>query len=598
MLHRGPSSKAASTVVKYGDFAFHENGLPTPFVTMDQEMLNDHSGRWGRVDNITINGIISGQHFSGESNYGSGLIGLQSGLIDAFSADFNNFVIQDSGSPDMDTVYSGDDCIIGGISFEESRYNMILGYSVNLRAFQYGYFEHKYGVLDPVDEFSYDEQQEDEVVTLTHNVSARGFRSGDAQAFDNAKDFVISRTGLSKKVAPHFITTGADGENCDTWVLRNQSETIDRVNATYSVSELYEMDPSGCNPVVVKYTCSLESGIQDDFVRGSIQGEVNAGKTGTMTQARNRLKSLDMYNLFTGAINIPSTEIDFYKIPVTFNSEEVSVGTKGEKKITFNASYDNNNLFNNNNYFFKYNPGGSSGGPCYFDYNVDVSFDEVTEVASVNLNGTIKARGNLAERINKSNDFLTNYLSTGDNGTGRLRDLANEVYQGISGDLNISGYALNIFPNSLSIVSGNKGNINISASYDNSDRIYDPKIRGSSYSIDVKTALPVYKPRASVNENGAFGIYETNVFNREVVNINGQVIPDHRASSLEKDNTVEASGSGIINTVRTALVSGQNKRLESDTSSRSETDGSLSFGNSYSFDSSGVYVKANTKLST
>ena len=71
-------------------------------------------------------------------------------------------------------------------------------------------------------------------------------------------------------------------------------------------------------------------------------------------------------------------------------------------------------------------------------------------------------------------------------------------------------------------------------------------------------------------------------------------MPDHRASSLAKDDTIEASGSGIVNTVRTALVSGTNKRIEADTSNRSETDGALSFGTTFSFDSSGVYEEANT----
>ncbi|HAI40007.1 MAG TPA: hypothetical protein DCM40_18880, partial [Maribacter sp.] len=461
-------------------------------------------------------------------------------------------------------------------------------YTINLQAHQSGYFSSSYGVLDPVDEFSYDEQQEDEIVTLTHNVSARGFRVGATQAFDNAKNFVVGRTGISGKINSEFVTTG----NCDSWVLKTQSETIDRVNATYSVSEIYEMDPSGCNPVVVKYNCTLESGIQDDFVRGTIQGEVNGGKTGLMSDVRTRFEQVDIYDLFTGSIS--QSNLDFFKIPVSYNSEEVTAATNGERKITFNATYDNDNLFDdNNNTFFQY-----GSGPCYFDYNVEISHDETTEVATVSLNGNVKARGNLQERIKSANEFLNNDLSTGDNGTGRLRDLANEVYQGISGDLGINGYPLNIFPNSLSIVSGNKGAVSITTTFDNSDRIFDSKIRGSSYNIDVKTALPIYKPRASVNENGVFGIYETNVYNREVVNVNGQIIPDHRASSLVKDSTIEASGSGIVNTIRTALVSGESKRLESDTSSRPETDGSLSFGNSYSFNSSGLYAKANTKLST
>ena len=588
MPHRGPDTTPASTVVKYGDFAFHEHGMPTPFVTMDQEMLNEHSGRWGRIDNISINGIISGTgFFSGatEDDYGSGLIGMQSGLINGFSSDFKTFVIQDSGSPDMDTVYSGDDCIVRGISFEESRYNMLVGYTINLQAHQSNYFSGTYGVLDPVDEFSYDEQQEDETITLTHNVSARGFRVGSTEAFDKAKDFVIGRTGLSNSssVAPEFISTGS----CDKWVLKNQSETIDRMNATYSVTELYEMDTGNCG-TVVRYTCNLESGVQDDFVRGSIQGEVNGGKTGLLSDVRTSFEALDIYGLFTGAVN--QTNIDFNELPITYNSEEPSSTTKGEKKITFNAAYDNNNLFDDNNTFFQY-----TSGPCYFDYNVTINQDEVTEVTSVNLNGTIKSRGNLQQRIHSSSNFLKDHLLNKDNGTTRIKSLAQEALDAIKSDLTLPiTHNLNTFPTNLSTVSGNRGTINVSATFDNGDRVYDDKIRGSSFSVDVKSALPIYKPRPSINENGVSAIYKTNIFNREVVNINGQIVPDHRASSLAKDDTIEASGSGIVNTVRTALVSGTNKRVEADTSNRSETDGALSFGTTFSFDSSGVYEEANT----
>tara|TARA_Y100001973_G_C5208116_1_gene343186 strand:+ start:1079 stop:2866 length:1788 start_codon:yes stop_codon:yes gene_type:complete len=590
--YRFPDTDTVNTVVKYGDFIFHESGMPVPFVTMDQQMLNEHSGRWGRIDNITVNGVISGQHFSGTSNYGSGLIGLQSGLINGFSDDFKDFIIQDSGSKtsptEIDTVYSGSDCIVQSISFEESRYNMLLGYTINLRAHQPTYFEHVYGVLDPVDEFSYDEQQEDEIVTLTHNVSARGFRTGDTQAFDNAKNFVIDRTGISEKIPSKFVSTGT----CDTWVLKSQSETADRVNGSYSVTEVFEMDPSGCTGSILRYNCNIESGIQDDFVVGTIQGELNGGKTGSMTNLKDRFEETNIYQLFTGAIN--NSNLDFYAIPVTYSSEETTSTTKGDRKITFNASYNTDNLFNDGeNTFFQY-----ASGPSYFDYNLTINQDEVTEVTSVNIDGTIKSRGNLQERIYNSQKFLEENLLNHDNGTTRLKSLAQEGLDEIKSDLTSQvTHDLNVFPNSLSVVSGNKGAINISASFDNSDRIYDAKIRGSSYNIDVRTALPIYKPRPSVNENGVSAIYQTNVLKREVVNINGQIIPDYRSGSLYKDSTIEQSGSGIVNTIRTALVSGTEKRMESDTSNRSETDGALSFGTTYSFNSSGVYPKAMTYFS-
>ena len=78
MRSSSPAGIPVSTVVKYGDFDFSASpaNLPVPFVTMEQEMLNDHNGRWGRKDVITINGTITGEQFSGLQS-GSD---LQSGL--------------------------------------------------------------------------------------------------------------------------------------------------------------------------------------------------------------------------------------------------------------------------------------------------------------------------------------------------------------------------------------------------------------------------------------------------------------------------------------------------------------------------------------
>ena len=103
MRNSSPAGIPVSTVVKYGDYDFSASpsNLPVPFVTMEQVMLNDHNGRWGRKDNITIKGSLVGQ-FSGlqsgsELESGLSIVSGQKHIISGFAKDFQTLEIYDTG---------------------------------------------------------------------------------------------------------------------------------------------------------------------------------------------------------------------------------------------------------------------------------------------------------------------------------------------------------------------------------------------------------------------------------------------------------------------------------------------------------------------
>lgn len=596
MRTSSPADIPLSTVVKYGDYDFSAapTNQPVPFVTVSQQMLNDHNGRWGRRDSISINGTITGDFDT--------ITGAQIHIISGFSKDFQTFEIYDTGiwaehevdgsnNPesgaltDKSGVYSGNNCIVRGISFDEGRYHGMLNYSIDLEAYQDGYTPTS-GVLDPVNQYSFSEDENEDTITITHNISARGIVSGSADPLTAAKNFVHGFTGYNG-ISPKFVTTGASF--CP--VLKTQSETIDRPSATYSIVETYEAEASGCSPCIVKYSCSLDSGIRDDFVRGSINGEVNCGKTGTLADARDHFQTLtgDLYDM----LSADTSYSDFYEIPITFNSQEVS----GSKKITFSATYDNNNILKSGSKDFVYSSSGA-----YYEYNVGINYDETTEVATASIQGSVQSRGNLQEKMANVNDFISTELcrsGSDHGGTGVIRDLTNAVYTGLTGSdfLGINGHPLNLYPNSLSIVSGKgNGSASISASYDNSDKIQTAEIRDSSYNINVKVPIPIYKPRASVNEDGAYGIYKTNVYGREEVNINGAFVADHRQGVMTKNSTIESSGVALVDSLKTAFLTGAEtgKRIETESVNRAEANGGLNFTYAFSENTSGIIPPAMT----
>lgn len=588
----------ASTTVAYGSYSFGPQ--PTPFVTMDQRMVNDYgpmdSARWGRIDTISVNGFLTG--IGGGDNCADGfqnLTAAQTALLVGFGRDFQDLVITDTHGGSTDILYTGHNCIVKNVSFEESRYVGLLGYSIELEAYDPQYWtseSNAYGVLNPEDAYDFNQDPEDEIVKITHTVSAKGFNTDNTtNALDNAITFVQGRTGYKFEGYvgfPKFIEVGTCGtagtagnqgnpdvdDCCFIPILQTQSETINRIEGTYSVTETYEADPSGCSGIILRYTSSLESGIDQDFASASISAEAKHSKTGDWEELRTYFKSLDFYRLLKEDIGYDGLN----QVPINLSVEEYETG----RMITFNASYDNNQLFGSNN--------------SYYDYSVSLTTDEILNITSATIQGTITSRGNLEERMARTSEYLDTVYPS--NSPSYLRSRAQEIYSELKGDT----HSLRSVPNSFTIASGAKGEIQVNATFDDAYTLDDADdMRSSSYSYQVNAALPIYKPKASINENGLYVIFDTNTVNREEFSITTQLmgkhVPDSASSSNAYSVYLEGKADALVNTLRTHLGDGGSTlRLERESVNKSDVDSTIACSYLYSQDKNSFLSEGQVKV--
>jgi len=583
----------ASTTVTYGSYSF--GSQPTPFVTLQQEMLNDHGGpadgRWGAVDKISIKGFLTG--IAGGDNCGDmmgNLISAQNSLLNGFGVDFKELVVSDVGE---ESVYVGYNCIVRGINFDESPYNGLLPYSIDIDAYDEDYWNNvvsnAMGVLDPEDSYDFDQDPEDEIVKITHTVSARGFNTSDTatNALENAKTFVHGRTGYRFDTyvgLPKFIeagtcgSAGTDGEQCCFIpVLKTQSESIDRIGSTYSVTETYEADPSGCSGIILRYSTSLESGIDNDFVRGTIDAETTHSKTGNWEDLRSYFQELNFFELLTD-----DTQYDaFNSTPVTLNIEENETG----REISFSASWDDNTLF------------AGTPNKALYDYNISFSTDNISDVTAATINGTIKGRGNLQEREAATSAYLSNDVQASD-----LRTLANTAYAEYQGKGLIgSDFSLRSVPTAHTVSSGAYGDIDVSATFDDKWMLADEdKLRESTYSYSVKAPMKIFKPKPAVNANGLYAIFDTNVVSREEFSISAQVVGKHNptagSTSPAWGDDLEGKANTIVNTIKSNLDGGGKLRLEAESVSKNDTDATISCSYTFSQDKAVFLTEAQSKV--
>ena len=108
-------------------------------------------------------------------------------------------------------------------------------YSVSFTSYTDRSFSEFFGITNPVDNWSFDEQ-EGKITQATHNVSAVGVKVNATAALVNAKNFVDSRiTGFTNL---SLFQTGVTG------FLISKNESIDKKDDSYSVTETYKYNTS------------------------------------------------------------------------------------------------------------------------------------------------------------------------------------------------------------------------------------------------------------------------------------------------------------------------------------------------------------------
>ena len=366
---------------------------------------------------------------------------------------------------DAEKIYEKSGIIIRSINFNESPYATLLGYNIELNSLEFSG-----NVTDPKNEFSFTENK-DKSVTLNHSISARGLNTNTnsykSNALQNAIDFVKTYTGLNNIPTLKFIS----GVNSRNFYLQNFSESIDRLNGTYSIEEEYQASllNTGLSGNL-SYTINIDSGVSSNFLQINIRGGYKGAHNGDINQLRN---SLNITSLITG-----SYSGYFNPTPLQYNISE----NTGENSISFDYSFDNIDLPN-----------------PYFKYSTSVSRNALEQVCNVQVQGEMIARGNLKYRsslINSNISNLTNsFLSIATGALSGFKDLNNLT---INSPLRFKNMTIN--------KNINEGKLTATADYDD-------KYMPAGYFLDSAYSVSIEAPYWYMNN-----VPTCNVYGRHIIN--------------------------------------------------------------------------------
>jgi hypothetical protein len=250
----------------------------TPFVSYSLQS----DGYISAKETINLDGEIVSDCISGIS----GIFAKQKKLIENFSKNYSNLEIKEGSQ----TIYSCDNTIVTSINFEESDYAYIVPFSIEIECYDKDFFSGQYGVYELENTFDI-EEQEDQSVIISHNVSAKGFNNKNSAIY-NAVNWVRNNSGIAGIPQMAFIKL----DNGNSPILTEISEEIDRFNASCSIRESYVFDQAVTGLGLLRYTADIQTS-NKDFNTVSLQGSIDMGRYGSVEQARNRYKQLDLYSI-------------------------------------------------------------------------------------------------------------------------------------------------------------------------------------------------------------------------------------------------------------------------------------------------------------
>ena len=283
----------------------------------------------------------------------------------------------------------------------------------------------------------------------------------------NAVDFVKTYTGLNNIPTLKFIS----GLNSRNFYLQNFSESIDRLNGTYSIEEEYQASllNTGLSGNL-SYTIDISSGANSNFLEINVRGTYKGARNGDINQLRN---SLNITGLITG-----NYSGYFNPIPLQYNISE----NTGENSINFDYSFDNIDLPN-----------------PYFRYTTSVSRNALEQVCNIQVQGEMIARGNLKYRsslIDSNVSNLTDYLLfIAANGVNTFKEFNN---------LNINTPVR--FKNMTINKNINEGKLTATADYDD-------KWMPDGYFLDAGYSVSIEAPHWYMNNVPTCNIYGYHVIN-------------------------------------------------------------------------------------
>jgi len=582
--------------VKYGDFIFP---VPTPFVskTFSNEFVGGNL--WATRVSITLNGKIA---LLPKDDHGTGLISpannyeklkdkreaIAQAFAGALGKNFLDFSVTGGGAD-----FLLKNCTVDSISFSESNYVGLVDYSVSISGYKndQDFYTANYGVTEPVDSWQYSEGAG--MVTVTHNISAKGINTNGADnisnGFNNAKSFVDSRKGVSNKVNSILIKNVHPNSSM---ILTSTSETIDRLGGSYGVTESYvfhnnesslaegeesnlpSLQTANC---AINYSVSFDESQESGNIAVTLSGEIIGSKDDSVTwdQVKTDLRTRDFYQLANKAYKRYIKGTDGTRSGTAFNQElnktPYNFGinpNEDEKRIGFSVSYDNNNLFDT---------AKIKNADSYFNYNISFNHDNVVDIVTVQCQGTIITRGALHKR-NRDGQILLDLMLN--NNHKLVRDEAQRQYNIMFPER--TQYILSPRPDNISVSKDEfNGTISYSASFSDQDFPENSKLNSLDYDISVNLPVQNYESVPSCLRNGHYLVYNLNLSKaRETVDISCAANAEERtpASLEEARNELDS----LSDKLTTSFVDGDVKRLTGQTKVENKEISSITYNRSFS----------------
>jgi len=489
--------------ISYNSINFNSIGLENPYLLLDESMVYVNK-KWINQRNINLQGMMSGDF--------NQITTKQTALVNMFSTDFKTLQV--------DSIPSFTYCKVNNINFPESNYQNILNYSISLLSYgdQFNYINS--GVLDPVNEISISENN-DGTFVVSHNASARGINKSTS-ALNAAKNFVNSLKGISQYNIGSLEQFNNELNN-SSFVLKNFSESIDRINGSCSIKEdyIFNSNLNDINPAdgILKYSVEYRSGLRDDFatadVRGTIEYDKNVQPDASQvsTLANNGTFKSKAEAVLGGSVNA---------IPESFN---INV-EKG--KLDFNFTYINNVITQ-----------------PYFDYKLSFKYDKIYSKTVIEISGPVIVKGNLNQR----NTQLDAFLAAIPNMETYLYNIVNADYPTWCSAVGANTYILRPTANNLSVRrSLPKGTLEISANFDDGITAW-PGFISNSFSINYNPTLELIYPKPNCLQNGYYILLQPDIWTLPNLSIraNGLI-------ALGQESNAEANTKSFEQAIKSACT--------------------------------------------
>lgn len=458
---------------------------PTPFVTFSQDFIDFNTG-WNQITNLSLNGQITG--FLG-SNSNQVLNNKLKTLVSRLSNNYKPIKIQQNNTILFDHNY----CIINNINIDNNNFYGVLPYSIDINIFETGLFKINYGVSEPQETFSFVEE-DGLIVSLKHNISAKGI-TNNSTALQNAKSWVLSRTGNYQKVLPSLVRMGSGYQ----FLIDSVNETIDRFNGTYSweanyIKCIHNESPSNS---ILNYTIDINSDIQNNFITVNIDGNLTKNN---IDQLRSGFNNLKIFNIANDAANrLFNTSLN--QKPISQSIIEL----KDENILQFNIVY-NNDLESN----------------IVNDYNVSISTDSLKNISEVTLNADIF--GKYGDVSSRWNDVKNYYYSS-----FKPFELANNEYKK---EINDRLLYSNILTESIKFDEYN-ARINYTASWSTKNK--PDGLLNFSSSVTYTPSVSIHVPHTSAFTARDHNIQNLKTANLSVLNItvSAQALPNYTLANAQ-----------------------------------------------------------------